>query len=374
VRYGDGGGTREEKTIIQQARARWELQQAQGCPTWVMPNGQGAGYFRFTLATRWQQALGAAFVQLNEREQRVYADSITSAYDAGLATSTQLIGALPRFAAAQTRQTVTAANGQLEWIKEYLLPEAAQRAEFLAAIANIYRPRLQQLGDTVRAGESDDDRLLRTSLLDFFAETLEDAAVRDALARRGRSVLGLDANGKLQPDAIPKDVRGLALRMAVAQGGRAAFEAAEKHLKVTQDAQLRGQLLVAMGSAVSPELVQRARALVLTQGALRRNEMMTVLGPQSARRDLRPQLRDWLETNFKYLETRLAPAGAQIVSLYAAGMCSDSEAADLQAQFTERVKNIEGGPLQLRQLAESIVLCAAARAHHAGDSLQVAVH
>jgi cytosol alanyl aminopeptidase len=282
----------------------------------------------------------------------------------GLASTPQLITALPRFVAAQTRQTVTAANGQLEWIKEYLLPDqsqgAAQRDAFLAAIASIYRPRLQQLGDTVREGESDDERLLRSSLLDFFAVTLEDAAVREMLARRGRTVLGLDSDGKLHPDAIPKDVRGLALRMAVVQGGKAAFEAAESHLRATQDAQLRSHLLVAMGSTANPDLVQRARALVLTQGA------------QSQYREQRPQLRDWLETHFEYLESKLAPAGAQLVSLYAAGMCSAGEAAQLEAKFAERVKNIEGGPLQLRQLAESIALCAAAKAHHAGDSLQVA--
>lgn len=337
-----------------------------------MPNGRGAGYFRFTLAGRWQQALSGGFDQLDEREQRVYADSITSAYDAGLLSSAQLVSALPRFAAAQTRQTVTAAFGQLDWIKEHLLPQDGPRAAFLAAIAAIYRPRLQQLGETVRAGESDDARLLRTSLLSFFAEVLEDAAVRGNLDQLGRKVLGMDGGGKLRADAVPEDLRGLALSVAVEQGGKAAFDLAEKHLRATQDAQLRGQLLSGMGSARTPELAQRARALVLVDGLLRRNEIFRLLGPQTAHRALRPQLRAWLESNFEYLEAKLAPSAAQIVGFYAAGMCSAAEAAELQSRFAERMKNIEGGPLELKQLAESIGLCAAAKSHRSADSLQVA--
>jgi alanyl aminopeptidase len=373
VRYADGAQVREEKSIVTQARARWELQQAQGCPTWVMPNGHGAGYFRFTLAARWQEALAAGFAQLDEREQRVYADSITSAYDAGLLSSAQLVSALPRFAAAQTRQTVTAGFGHIDWIKEHLLPQAGPRAAFLAAVADVYRPRLQQLGDAVRAGESDDERLLRTTLLGFFAETLEDSAVREKLSQLGRGVLGLGSDGKLRAAAVPEDLRGLALSAAVVLGGKPAFESAEKHLRAVQDAQLRGQLLLAMGSAEGTELAQRARALVLAKGLLRRNEIFRVLGPQASQRELRPQLRDWLDTNFEYLAAKLAPSGAQIVSLYAAGMCSATDASAIETRFTERMENIEGGPLELKQVVESILLCAAAKAQRSGDSLQVAV-
>jgi alanyl aminopeptidase len=373
VRYADGAQIREEKSIVAPGSTRLELQQAQGCPTWVMPNGHGAGYFRFTLAARWQQTLGAGFAQLDEREQRVYADSITSAYDAGLLSSAQLMSALPRFAAAQTRETVTAAFGHIEWIKEHLLPQAGPRAAFLAAIADIYRPRLQQLGNTVRAGESDDERLLRTSLLEFFAETLEDSAVRDTLSGLGRSVLGLDTDGKLHTSAVPEDLRGLALGMAVALGGKPTFAMAEKHLRATQDAQLRGQLLAAMGSAERAEQASAARALVLVKDLLRRNEIVRILGPQSGQRELRPQLREWLDTNFEYLKAKLTPAGARIVGLYASGMCSAEDAAALETRFTERMKNIEGGPLELKQALESILLCAAAKAQRSGDSLQVAV-
>jgi alanyl aminopeptidase len=128
-----------------------------------------------------------------------------------------------------------------------------------------------------------------------------------------------------------------------------------------------------MGGAARAEQASAARALVLVKDLLRRNEITRILGPQAGQRELRPQLREWLDTNFEYLKVKLAPAGARIVGLYASGMCSAEDAAALETRFTARMKNIEGGPLELKQAVESILLCAAAKAQRSGDSLQVAV-
>src|SRR5690606_4952733 len=153
------------------------LSEAGSCPAWVMPNAHGAGYYRFSLAPKLQEALSGAFAQLDEREQRVYADSVTAAYGAGTLAPSQLLAALPQFASAPVRQTVTAGMGNTEWMAEHLLADDAARDAFHARIADIYRPRLQQLGMTAKAGEKDDDTLLRSTLIGFFADTLKDEAV-----------------------------------------------------------------------------------------------------------------------------------------------------------------------------------------------------
>ena len=361
VRYDDGGTVREEQGLVTGAQARFELKQAQACPAWVMPNAHGTGYYRFALAPKWRQALSGAFAQLDEREQRVYADSITSAYGAGELTPSQLLGALPQFAAAQVRQTATAGLDDIDWMQEYLVDGEAERARFLASAADIYRPRLDKLGLALVDGETDDDRLLRSELVEFFAGTLKDEAVRDAMAVKGRAVLGLDGDGKLDVDAVPGDLRGTALAVAVQGGGKVAFDAAEKHFRATQDAVLRGQLLEALGSANDPKLAERARALVFEPGLLRRNELLSVVGAQTDEPALRPAVREWIDGHFDELVRKMAPAGARLVRPYAAGMCSAADAAALQEKFAERMQDVEGGPRALKQAGEGIRLCAAAR-------------
>jgi len=370
VRYADGGKIREEKGLVTEQQTRFELKQAQTCPAWVMPNGHGAAYFRFALSPRWQGALSSAFARLEEREQRVYADSVISAYGAGELTPTQLLAALPQLASAPSRLTATAGLPSIRWMRDYLLEDATKRTTFLASVSDIYRPRLQTLGLSVRDGESDDDRLLRGRLVGFFADTLRDEAVRIEMNTRGRAVLGLGTDGSLNTQAVARDLRATALAVAVQEGGKPAFDAAEKHLRASKDAVLRGELLEALGASHDAQLAQRARALVFEQGLLRRNEIRALADRQADEQVLRPALREWLDEHFADLEAKLAPAGAVLVSLYATGMCSSEEASALERKFAERIRTIEGGPLELRQTSEGIRLCAAAKRLRAAQPLQ----
>jgi len=287
-------------------------------------------------------------------------------------TPSQMLAALPKFANAPVRQTATAGMGSIDWMQEYLITDDAQRSAFRASAAEIYRPRLQSLGYEVKQGESDDDRLLRSSLIGFFAETLKDPEVRGMLDKQGRAVLGLGGDGKLNPEAAASDIRGTALTVAVQEGGKPAFEAAEKHLRATQDAVLRGQLLGAMGSTHDPKLAEHARGLVFEDGLLRRNEIAPVVGGQMDDPPMRPGLRQWVDSNFTALQAKLAPAGARLVPVYAAGMCSEAEAKSLETTFAERMKTVEGGPRAIKQQGESIRLCAAAREARAGQPLDFA--
>ncbi len=376
VRYADGETVREQSGLISGAQARFDLIEATSCPGWVMPNAHGAGYYRFALAPKWQQSLSDAFAQLDEREQRVYADSITAAYGAGQLTPSQMLAALPKFAAAKVRQTATAGSGSIDWIAEYLIDNAAEREAFLARAADIYRPRLQQLGMAVKQGESDDDRLLRSSLIRAFVQ-FKDKQVRADLGKQGQAVLGLpidgqQGEGKLNVDAVPRDLRGIALYVAVQDGGAVAFDTAEQHFRASQDPVLRGQLLGALASAIDIQLAERARALVLEQGLLRRNEIYAVLGTQAGERDNRPALRQWLDTHFDPVAARLAPGGAGLAGLYAAGMCSAQEADVLESKFAARLKDMEGGPMELKQTVEAIQLCAVAKDARLGKPLQFA--
>ncbi len=359
VRYADGGTVREQKMLVTGEQARIPLAQARRCPSWVMPNAHGTGYYRFSLAPKLQAALSGAFAKLDEREQRVYADSVTAAYGAGTVTPSQLLAALPQFASAQVRQTVTAGMDSTEWMSERLLADEAGRTDFHAQVAGIYRPRLQQLGMTPKADEADDDGLLRSSLVGFFAETLKDPAVRGEMNQAGRAVLGLDGDGKLHPDAVPQDLRGTALDVAVQDGGKDAFDIAEKHFRASQDAVLRSQLLGAMGGTKDAVLNTRARDFVFEKGLLRRNEIFSAVGGQTSYQETRPALREWIDVHFNDLEDKLSPAGAALINLYAADMCGDADAAALEAKFGKRVADIEGGPRELLQTGEAIRMCGA---------------
>jgi alanyl aminopeptidase len=377
VRYRDGDTVREEKAILSGARSRFDLEQAQSCPVWVMPNAHGNGYYRFSLTPQLQDQLSGAFAELDEREQRMYADSVTAAYGAGQLTPEQLLKALPQFTTAKVRQTVTAGMDSIGWMEEYLLRDEAQRSAFRAQAAALYRPRLDALGLAPRDGEDEDQRLLRNSLVNAFAFDFKDQKTREYLKSQGDKVLGLGGettpgDGRLHKDAVPQELRGAAIAVAVAEGGPQAFDLAERHFRAEQDPSLRGQLLGAMSRVQAPALAERTRAFVFEEGLLRRNEIFGAVGGQVEHEALRPAVRKWIDEHFSTLEAKLSPAGAALIHLYSAGMCSSADAAELESTFAARMAKIEGGPLELKQQVEGIRLCEAQLRARQGQPLEFA--
>ena len=363
VRYQDGGEVRSECTLVNQAKAVVPLRQAKQCPTWVMPNAHGQGYYRFALADAPAKQLSAAFAQLDEREQRVYADSLEAAFHAGTIDASAYLATVPQLASAGVRQTAAAPMSELVWMKEHLAKDTAEKQAVAAYARRIYEPHLRTLGLEARPGESDDSRILRRSVIGFLYHTGESEELTRELVARGRAVIGLKpdgtlGSGTLNPEGTTRDLRALSIEAAARAGDKATFDVLEKHLRATQDAALRSELLSAIGSATDPALAERARALVLEKGLLRRNEIAPLLYSQMDEEKGRAAMRQWMDQHFSTLEASLAPAGAGLVSLYAAGMCSQAEADALQTRFAERMKNIEGGPRALKQSAEYIGLCA----------------
>lgn len=369
ARYGDGDTVRTHCALARGPESRLVLQEAKQCPAWVMPNADARGYYRYALDAPLQAALTAHFAELGEREQQAYADALQAGFKAGTVAPEAFLAALPRLADATGSQAATLPFVNLRWMWEQLIDDEAARDAFRAQVAAIYRPRLQRLGLEPRAGDSDDVRALRETLIWVFAFRLRDPEVRAPLAAQGGRVLGLDGDGRLRADAVSRDLRGNALVIALQDGGAAAFDLAERHLRASEDPVLRGELLGAMGMVEEPALAARFRTLVLDEGAVRAGEIRWV-GAQSAVPALRPSLRAWLREHFDTLRSRagqfVAPA---VIAIDALGRCDAAGAEDMQSHYAPIVKDLEGAPLALTQAIEGIRLCAALKQAHAGKPL-----
>ncbi len=363
LRYGDAAGSHRQCQLLEGAEAELALD-AKTCPAWVMPNADAAGYYRFALAADDQPALAAAFDRLAPLEQRVWADSLVAAFRSGALDVEGLLAALPAIGGSATMEVATAPLGTLGWIREYLITEPSGRAAFDARIAAVYRPRLDALGIDARAADTPEDRWLRGTLLGLFAETLEDDALRDALAERGRKVIDADGKGTLAPDAVGPDLRSTALQMAALRGDAALFERILAHALASTDSLLRRQLLGALGRIDDPALAARARALALDE-RLQAGETWLPVGGQFGRDATRPAARTWLEDNEAAIMQRLPKTShPRLPGAAASGMCSAAEAVVIEARYRERMADVEGGPRALAQTVEGIKLCGALREHH----------
>lgn len=385
VRWGTGQGAASQCAVIGGRSTRLDMR-ADRCPAWVMPNAGGVGYYRFALAPADAARLEANFEQLEPREQRSYADAVTSSFDAGALDVQGLLRATARLAAAPERETATAPLETLAWMLEHLrLTDPQQQQALRGFVRQAYGARLTALGSEPRPGDNDDERLLRETLIRVMADLGRDPELRASLAAQGRRVLGLgttnDVVGRssaLQLDAAAPDRRGLALRMAMEDGDVQVFDALLTQLAASQDALLRSQLLGAIGAARQSGLQARARALVLAPDALRRNEIELLLSSSDARAPwlggdpvAQQAAREWMLTHFDVMAARVAPFGASLVRSYSTGLCSSADADALQARVAALMQPLEGGPRALAQAVERVRGCAALQAHHRGSVWQV---
>ena len=366
VRYGDDAGLHTQCNLVSGREAVLPIE-TKTCPSFVMPNADGGGYYRFSLDANGQAALQSHFGELNELEQRAFADSIGAAYVAGTIDTLAFLRAAADLSKAPLASTALSPVSRIDWMIDRVARTEEQKQELRDQVRAWYAPRLATLGTQPRDGEDDDLRILRSGLIATLATVARDPALRADLAKQGRAVLGLSVDGKpgdgkLHPAAASVEERGLALALAMELGDAEVFDAAQRHFEASNDPAMRRQLLGAMSSARQPELAARVRDYALTP-IVRRNEVGTLVGLDSSNPAGWQAGREWLLANFPALSAKLSN-GSGVARMYAANMCSAEEADQVTATWGERLKTVEGGPRALAQSVESIKLCSELKARH----------
>ena len=354
VRYQSGASEREACTLLTSAQGTIPLD---GCPAWVMPNADAAGYYRWSLAPDDLKKLTqTGYSKLTLRERISLASSISSSLASNTLPEADALAALEPIArdpdgtvAVEPMEVLGRAHGYL--VDEALRPAVAAYA------AALYAPALQKLGWEVRPEEPFAVQRFRRLLLGFLALGMDDAAVRKEAARRGRAYAALSGSAFDQKAVVP-DLAGLALAVAVQEGDSQFFDGLIGRLAQTDDAAVRRRILTALASTRDPKLADRALALALDPH-LRTNERTTPLSTLAGDRRTREQALTWLEANFDLLLPRIPESDAQYLPFVNAGFCDQPHLERAQQFFGPRAEKIPAMPRSLAQALEATRLCIA---------------
>ncbi len=367
ARYGDTEKQRTHCALIASESARVELP-SETCPGWVMPNADGAGYYRFSLNSASQRALDGAFDRLNKREQHIIADNLGAAFDAGKILLGDYLAVVPRLAAASTQQVATSPIRTLTWLREHQVRNEADGAALRAFVGRHYGPVLRRIGFDARADDDDEVRLTRAAIVAVMSDEARDADTRKQLAARARRLIGMDG-GKPDAGAIASDMYDNALRVLIQDGGQAEFDAVVARLHASSDSLERANYLYALGSTADAE--RQTRAFALSLGAkLQAGEMGATIRGAMRFPQTRATARAWVHANADALIKRM-PSGRQryLPAIDASGACSDAEADAIEQFWGPRVKNMDGGPRALAQFAEATRVCGVLKTHYAQEDL-----
>jgi alanyl aminopeptidase len=354
VRYARSGVVREGCTLLTSASGSLPLY-PMGCPTWLMPNADGAGYYRFALSARDHSHLSTdGWRQLSPRERLAVADSITAAFSAATLPAAEVLAGLLPLARDESRAVAVAPMPVLRFTRDHLI-DAALLPRFETFVRSVYAPVADRLGWDVQQGENGESKLLRARVIEFLAEQGRDLEMRRRLAERGRTLIGPSSAGT--PPGTPELV-DVGLVIAVEDGDVTFFERVTAQLRSTSDDFSRLRLIGALGAARAPELSARARALALSPD-VRIGETMRLLWRQVDDEATREATWQWMQANFDALVAHLPERDAGELPWLASGFCDDAHAAAVEAFFAPRIDKLSGGPRNLAGAIEAIRLCAA---------------
>jgi alanyl aminopeptidase len=362
ARY-DDGTTKEACTLLAAPEGTLPLDTT-SCPTWVMPNADAAGYYRWSLAAGDRKNLAAALPKLRERERVSYGRSLSASFARGGTPLRELLDGLAPLSDDPSLPVVAPLMDLVRALAAWLDGDATH-AGLERYATGLFTKAFREVGWEAKKGEVEEAPrvALRQGVIEFLALTARDPAVRKEAAARGRAYLGLGPRGtKVRDAAMTPELVGVALRVAAEEGGAPVVDALVGELATESGERERRRLLAAIGSAyASPAVAARARELELDP-RLHPNEVGIILAAQTTHAATRDEAFRFFAANVDKIVARLPPAFAAGIIGLGDGFCDKGHADELEKLFATRAGTIEGGPRALAGALEGMRLCIARRA------------
>ncbi len=360
VRYGTGAQAGRACTVMEGESAELPLPEAKACPTWLLPNAEGAGYYRASVDGQMLgRLLSTDSRHLSRAERVALLGDVQALVNAGALPAADALGLLPGLAGEKDRQVLQASLDLANILRPAVLSDARQR-DRERFLRDTYGARARALGFTPRAGEDEDTRLLRPTLL-WLA------------GRQGREPK-LVAEAKKLTDtwlvdsqAVAAEVVDPMLAIAAANGDAALHAKLLKALEGEKERKKREQLIDALGSFTDPALLRESLKLMLDPSQDMREVGSVLYG--AANVETRDVAYAFVKEHYDTLAARMPEEHVSALAWVGASYCDPVHRQDVAAFFTERTARAPGGTRMLAQVLEGVDLCIAFKAAQ-GPSLE----
>ena len=321
-----------------------------GCPDYVMPNAQGAGYYRFTLDDDGWKALAAHADALPATEALSLRDSASASLRAGGMKADNWFALMERLAAHPAWDVVSASSNAIAGLQGEGLDW--DDPDLAAYVRKVFGPRYAAIH-----GDSRGDTLLLAALKRRLALTGKDPAIRKPLVRAAEQFAGLD--GPRDTAALAQTDMGTAFAAAVQDDGQRFADALRTLLESEHNPAIRGAAIGALEATRDPALAASLRDWALG-GTLSGREATGLIGALM-RGPLADDGWEWFTAHFDDVLARTPDVRKSALPGFARGFCSFDKRDQVASFFKAQADKIPGYERSLAQTLEGISLCAAFR-------------
>jgi aminopeptidase N len=329
-----------------------------GCPSWLYPNADEAGYYRFVMDKAQLLALTRSERALDPADRLGLVSNAWAAVRQGAIDPGTLLDALPRFDGESHRLVVEQLAGVLQGVDEALVGDG-DRPAFQRYVAARMGGRKAALGWEPR-GKEDDDRALerRTVLLAMGGLAYDPATLAEAEKLTQRWLK--------DPSSVAADAATVAVPLASIRAGGPRLEELRAAVKSARSPADRELAIRAMGTFDDPTTLRRALDLALTD-ELRLSDTRYLFGAALGHRAASATLYGWEKDNWEKLRARIPAPERWILVGVAGSMCTSGERDDAKAFLVPATHDLEGTKRELEEGLEQAQLCIALREHGAAE-------
>jgi aminopeptidase N len=345
VRYGGAGahdeGTRQ-CTLLANARATVPLT---SCPAWLEPNAEGLGYYHSVYAPA---ALAAAYAHASDGERIALFRDATALVGSGDARLGDVLARVPASATSPVSQVVRGGLASVTLARE--MASAAEDTRLAHFLGTVYAPLARKLGLRERQGDDPSTLAIRVTAILEGAVEGDDPALR--ATAHAASLAWLEDEKKVDPRAKT------AILCAGARSNDAKlFDGLLDKARKETDKRRQVELIDALGSFTSPELVARAQSLV-TDGSFDLREGIFLLSTQLGSHETRGAAWTFLQASFEKLAPRMRSDEVNNYLLREIDFCDVDHLRELEA-FAPRVASIDGASKALGRVIDRVRTCSA---------------
>ncbi len=335
----------------------------QTCPAYIMPNADGAGYYRFTLDTDGWAALIDNLDQLSTKEALVTQDSLVAAFRAGAVDAQTFLTGMQAFAQHPEYDVASGSTSLLGFVYAQF-PDA--REGLAAYVRETYGERYRSTLGT----ETIEGNLLAPTLGAMLAGIGNDEEVQADLLSQARVYLGLDEGDKA---AVRSNSLGSAFDVLMRQQPETGFEPL-LGLASTGSPLEKGAALGALTETPLTDQADRLLEIALdADNAITGRQAGTLLGGLLYNEAHGDRVWGWYKENFAdYLTARVPDVRRGRAPLTAGGFCTEDRRNEVDAFYRRNSSLIPGYERSLAQVEERISLCAALKTAQ-GPSLVAAL-
>lgn len=319
------------------------------CPSWVLGNAGGAGYYRVEYPVAAISRIAANIARVTPAERvSLLADewALVRAGKHDVTTDLDLASAL-----ADERNPVVmeSVSGRLRWIGDHLTTTAS-RSKYRAWVRHLLAPAMMEAGWTPAASEAPDRKALRADVVETLGETGRDPLV---LARARTLAQQLLDN----PTSLDPTLRRPVAYLGAIDGDAALYDRYLARVRAVTEPDEHYRYLTALAHFSDPSLVRRTMDLVLSP-EVRTQDMPGLLAALLTNPDGRDLAWTLVRERWSDLQKKTGPfLGNTTIVSSLSSFCGHDKAAEIRQFFSAHP--VPEAQRTLQQTLEEVELCGA---------------